>query len=754
MAFLERIRSAASALRGVRKGAFSDAFLRGMDVDKLRSTITDPYRQHAWVYACLTIIMRKISSVPFVLAERKKDKEGNQKELPETHPAVRLFETVNPEMGPSELWQATALYLTLRGEAIWLLEFKAGQVVEIWPADPKKAQPIYDAQRNVIGWTLQDGAVSVPFSNDEIVRFRYLNPSDPLRGLAPIEAARLAIDQDYKAARHNEALLENSAIPGGVVSIPDALSMDELSRLKRQWDEGHGGTSKRGKIGWLMGGMTFTPAGMDLKELDFIEGRRFNREEILAVFGVPPAEVGVHEFSNYANASEQAKKFWQNTLLPILSLFEETLDPAFFKKHFPDAVGYFDLTNVEALKEDFQKQVLIAKDLWSMGVPFADINSAFDFPFDVSDKPWLQVGYQQISLVPSAEGEGWVFPTGERPVEIPPDTTEPPPPPPPPTASFRPMRQKASPRALGRKLRQLYNRETRVTIPRMEKAVAKYFRAEGKDVVREVKENYDRIAERNAKAVLATLAEWKGIKASQTWGMERKRAEFRKFTATHTKDLTADVERYVFGVDESTGELRKIATPLTKAALQDAGAAVSELLGISFDEEAQGVFDALDAHENLLKNIPEETFNAVRDSIVNSIENGQTYQQAADSIAELYEGFEESRVLAIAQTEMGFAYNTAAYQSYDQSGIEKHRWLTIGDANVRQTHLANEAQGAIEIGTAFSNGSLYPGDGEVGEVVNCRCTTIPEIVIAASIRAVPTRKILRVNGQKQRIVIG
>ena len=597
----------------------------------------------------------------------------------------------------------------------------------------KKAQPIYDAERNVIGWTLHDGVQAVPFSNDEIVRFRYLNPGDPLRGLAPIEAARLAIDQDFKAAQHNAALLDNSAIPGGVVSVPDALSADELSRLKQQWDTGHGGVAKRGKIAWMMGGMTFTPAGMDLKELDFIEGRRFNREEILAVFGVPPAEVGVHEFSNYANAESQAKKFWQNTLIPIMTMLEETLDPAFFQKHFPEVVGYFDLTNVEALQDNLDLKSQVAMRFWGMGVPFTDINARLQLGFDTEGRLGLDQGYLPFSAQRiQAEGEAL-----------------------PPQLSLAASMEK-SPRALGRKLRQLYNRETGRSIPRMEKAVARYFRAEGKDVIAAVKENYDRIAEQNAKAVNAALGEWKGIKASQNWDMARRRLEFRKFMAIHAKDLKTDIERYVFSVDESTGELKRVAAPLTQSALKSAGAAVSELLGISFDEEAQGVFDALEARENLLKNIPDETFNAVRDSIVGSIENGQTFQQAADAIAELYEGFEESRALAIAQTEMGFAYNTAAFESYDQSGVEKHRWLTIGDPNVRPTHLAAEADGAIEIGEKFSNGLRYPNDpeGEVGEVVNCRCTTIPEITIAASASVVSMRKILRANGRRQKIVIG
>jgi hypothetical protein len=163
--------------------------------------------------------------------------------------------------------------------------------------------------------------------------------------------------------------------------------------MKRQWETGHQGISKRGKMGWLTGGMKFEPLGLSQKDLDFIAGRRFNREEILAVFGVPPAEVGVHEFSNYANAREQARKFWHNTLIPLLVHIEEALESKFFLKHFPDVVGHFDLANVEDLQDNLEIKSQVATRLFAMGVPFSDINKRLQMGFNTEDRPWLQVGW-------------------------------------------------------------------------------------------------------------------------------------------------------------------------------------------------------------------------------------------------------------------------------------------------------------------------------------------------------------------------
>jgi hypothetical protein len=49
----------------------------------------------------------------------------------------------------------------------------------------------------------------------------------------------------------------------------------------------------------MQGGVEIKPLTVNPKDIDFINGKKLNREEILAVFGVPPAMVGIFEYANY-----------------------------------------------------------------------------------------------------------------------------------------------------------------------------------------------------------------------------------------------------------------------------------------------------------------------------------------------------------------------------------------------------------------------------------------------------------------------
>lgn len=91
------------------------------------------------------------------------------------------------------------------------------------------------------------------------------------------------------------------------------------------------------------------------------------------------------------------------------------------------------------------------------------------------------------------------------------------------------------------------------------------------------------------------------------------------------------------------------------------------------------------------------------------------------------------RARVIARTEVISASNTATHEAVRISGAKvQHKWLT-GGANIRDTHIAAEAQGWIPFDQPFSVGAysmMHPGDpsGGAEEVINCKCVEIFRVV--------------------------
>lgn len=745
MQFLKRISDGFKvALGRVQKGAFANAFLKGLDIPK--DDISNAYEEHTWTYACINVIMRKIAGVPFIVTSRAKDNEGNQVELP-NHPAAKLLANPNPLMTETELWQGTVLTLYLHGETLWLEEFLGEQTPQeiFLHLDPKASQPIFRNSDLPVGWTVPiKRGQRTDFSNDELVRYRFADSDDPLRGFAPVEAAGLALNQDFKAGKHNEALLGNQAVPSGIIEIPENVDESELKRVKKQWDREHGGPSRSGRTGWFAGGMKYQSLGLAMKDLDFIEGRRFNREEILAVFGVPPAEVGVHEFSNYANAREQGRKFWNNTLIPLMVLIEEALEMQFFQVHFPDVVGFFDLTNVEDLEENLETKAVVAQQLFAMGVPFTDINDRLQMGFNTEGRPWLDQGVRGLAQVSVGTIQEEPTPAPALPAAGGVQIFEP-------LKGVRPRIAKQSASERRRIFRGNYNQRTIQHIQRTRERVRGYFEEEAGRVASRLEANYQEILNRNKAAIADVMKKYAVLKKGMKEHGKRKNL-FKVLVRAYAKTLTEDVKKLVFSFDESKAVLNPIMTSEVSAMLADGGSSVAEIAGLTFNAEAPSAIEAVGQRVNNIVdftgsgiNIPQESFNRVRESVIASIQEGDSVALASQRIRNLYEGFSDQRALVIAQTEMGYAFNSGAFELYGQAGIPQHEWLSAGDADVRDAHLAAEAHGPIPVGETFPNGLRYPNDPAGGpeEVVNCRCTTAPVIATETAFGYYPRKRIAR-----------
>lgn len=128
----------------------------------------------------------------------------------------------------------------------------------------------------------------------------------------------------------------------------------------------------------------------------------------------------------------------------------------------------------------------------------------------------------------------------------------------------------------------------------------------------------------------------------------------------------------------------------------------------------------------LLKDFPKR----VKARLEEELKQGQA---AGETEAELHKriGLAGDKILqgegrVVAETEAQAMAGSATLRLLKRAGFETAFWVTVGDDHVRETHLANEAQGEVKLGDKFSNGCRFPGDPKapLEETINCRCVLI------------------------------
>lgn len=371
------------------------------------NTVASPYRQSVWVYACINTIAQNLQRVPFVLKEDAGDLEPS---IIEDGELYELFLNPNPLMTLKTLIEATFVYFGLRGEAFWILEGRENVTQipkEIWTFDPIRFEEVQDERTGMLkGWKYK-GKSEYFFPSEHVIHFKMFNPYNDLRGLAPLEAARLSVDQDFQSSVFNKAFFENGATVGGFITIPAGtdLTDEQFDRLLKQFEGRHKGASKAYKIAVVEGGGQFTEAKLTQKDMDFIEGKKLTRQEILSAYKVNEVVLGVYtSLRSYEGIKAAHKAFWEECEVPKIEYFQEVLWAKLFSKIVPrkgkgKVWGEFDLANVGPLQVNYQEKIKTAMSMFHMGWPINDINKR------------LQLGMKEVPW-----GNQWWVPGGFLPV--------------------------------------------------------------------------------------------------------------------------------------------------------------------------------------------------------------------------------------------------------------------------------------------------------------------------------------------------
>lgn len=203
----------------------------------------------------------------------------------------------------------------------------------------------------------------------------------------------------------------NGAIPGGVLETEQQLNPTIVERLKTSWRTLHRGTAKAHEIAILEGGVKWRDIASNRKDMDFVNLNRMTMNEILLVFGVPSALLGILDNVNNSIMDNVKKIFWENTLLPKMEKIEAALNYNLVWPYDDTLSLMFDRDAIEALKGSQEIRARIASMLVDRGI-FTQ-NEARSKYFSLPPVDWGDTWYMPLNLTPvDKAGQGLGTGTG------------------------------------------------------------------------------------------------------------------------------------------------------------------------------------------------------------------------------------------------------------------------------------------------------------------------------------------------------
>lgn len=713
------------------------------------------YAHSAVAYRCVAAIADNGSSVP--LAVRRAD--GSEIE---GHPIAHLFnKKPNPQMSARVFKSLMLQQGELAGQSfVWLDRGETGlgpvteahivfDQVDVIVDKPLAQRP---TMANLAGFIIRraDGT-RVPVLPEEMLWLRYPHPFDPLGCLAPWKAARHAVDMDAYAREWQRSSYQNGATPTGVIYLGD-MEPDDLTKTRASWRSSMQGPANAGKNllvasppGSQGKGVEYVRVGLTAEEMDYLESRVANADEVMMAFGV--RRDVLTGGSTYENQTAAVASLWSQTIKPKLEIIGSEIDRILLPSDSEEAE--FDLSGVEALQEAQD-----AKANRARAAMYADITMVDEARALLGLDP-LPGGLGQHTLTPyrgqfapvvgapgADDARSWDA-DFSRLLPSSPD--------------IGPVVERAVESALARILG---NGPTQVNAPPTPRRL-ELTRADdtpSSPSLTDINDAYDSLEETGRAAVRALAREqqarvlrdfdrlMKKPERSTAW-LAEVRAEScalarEQLLTLAPPDLDIVPAARATDMDVATGpdgweeriKVRQLfdgaywrrATaaalrPFVERAWRRGGASITA----SFDLDEPDVAGALDDRiDELAGQITATTEQVLRSQLLaHGVAEGESIPELRARIQRAFANLSDYRATMIARTETVGGYNAASHMAAIDQGATRKTWLSTDDKRTRRTHRA--AQGStVALNKRFPlTESRWPADpaAPASQSIQCRC---------------------------------
>lgn len=321
------------------------------------------------VFACLQAICLSFPQAP---ARVYKGNPDSPDAIPAPdHPLEDLLDVPNPDMTAPEMWYGVQYAKHVDGNMYWVkIASEAGNPVEVWPISPLTMFPVTTREdladsrrRHRISYYIHTPAPGeyYRYEKDEVIHFRLgQDLYDPRLGCGPLKHLVREVAGDDEAVEFTRSLLQNSAVPGLVATIPPEQSRgftrEKAQELKADIETAFR-AGNRGRVGVLTAGADLKQYGFSPDQLNLEVLHRVPEERISAVLRVPAIIAGLGaglDRSSFSNFREARHAFMDMCLVPLYTFDSATLNQQLLVDFAPRRRYFirFDTSQIQALKED------------------------------------------------------------------------------------------------------------------------------------------------------------------------------------------------------------------------------------------------------------------------------------------------------------------------------------------------------------------------------------------------------------------
>lgn len=364
------------------------------------------YDDNAHLASAVDLLAQEMARTPFFL---KKTNAKGEITIIQKHQALDTLKKPQPtSTGKSlltsmDLKLVTGYHLCLDGEAFWLLDKRLrvnGAPTMIDILLPEFVYPIIK-NGELVEYVYRLPEKEIRIRPEDVVHFKLPGRKLWQRGHSPLQSVRYALDTNKEADILNLRKLQNGSIPGGTLETEQSISDESRLKILQAWNQKNGGRENAGKTAMLPQGLKFNKIQESNADMQYVEAKNMNRDEILARFRVGLELLGRTESQTRANAEAAIFIFQKFGATFFIEKFADTLNNEFLPA-FPGTDG-LEFGFPDPVPANMEEKRLNADTLFrNAGMTPDEMRKTFGLePLNI--KGVTDIPYAPIGMIPAGE---------------------------------------------------------------------------------------------------------------------------------------------------------------------------------------------------------------------------------------------------------------------------------------------------------------------------------------------------------------
>lgn len=281
---------------------------------------------HSAFWAAVMLYVETTGSLPTKFYEVQED--GSEVEKPDYPLAKLLAGKVNRYQTPSEFWETITLQLRVHGNAYCLKQYSGSgekrSLIGLLPMMSSQMEVQLETDGS-ISYRYNDGSTQRVFSEDQIWHVKL--PGNGVIGMSPLSYARNSIGIGIAADNRMGKIFSNGAKPAGILSTGEnVLTEDQRAKVKTNFREMTEGSEDTLFV--LEAGFTYSQISLSPKDVELLDSRRFQVEDIARFMGAPSVLIndGSAQTAWGTGIGQIVRGWYQIKFRPHLERIESSVD--------------------------------------------------------------------------------------------------------------------------------------------------------------------------------------------------------------------------------------------------------------------------------------------------------------------------------------------------------------------------------------------------------------------------------------------